>query len=76
MVWYGMVWYGMVWYGMVWYGMVWYGMRVNADRGSHFHPLVLQSKKHFTKGEICQFSAFPFSLKLMFDETLSTSYFV
>ena len=36
---------------------------VNADHGRDFHP--------FTKGEIREFSAFPFSLALMFDQTLS-----
>ena len=37
-------------------------LRVNADHGPDFHP----AADHMTK-----FSAFPFSLHLMFDQTIS-----
>ena len=46
-------------------------MRVKADHGRDFHPLADHKKKlrKLIKGEICVFSAFPFSLQLMFDQT-------
>ena len=46
---------------------------VNADHGRDFHPLADHMTKiqHFTNCEILEFSAFPFSLRLMFDQTLS-----
>ena len=46
-------------------------VRVNADRRRDFHPLTDYRTKlqNFTKGEICEFSAFLFSLQLMFDQT-------
>ena len=44
---------------------------VNADHGHDFYPLTnhITKLRNFTKGEICQLSAFP--LYLMFDQTLS-----
>ena len=44
-------------------------VRVNADRGRDFHPLAdhMTKLRNFTK----EYSEFPFSLKLMFDPTLS-----
>ena len=44
-------------------------LRVNADHGRDFHPLAdhMMKLKKFTMFEICVFSAFPFSLQLMFD---------
>ena len=47
--------------------------RVNANHGRDFHPLAdyMTKLQNFTKDEIRDFSAFPFSLKLMFDQTLS-----
>ena len=46
---------------------------VNADHGRDFHPLAdhMTKLKNSPKGEIREFSAFPFSLQLMFDKTLS-----
>ena len=47
---------------------------VNADDGRDFHPLAdhTTTLKHFTKGKVRrQFSAFPFSLQLMFDPALN-----
>ena len=48
-------------------------VRVNADHRRDFHPLAdhMTKLRDFTKGEIREFSAFPFSFHLMFDETLS-----
>ena len=47
--------------------------RVNADHGRDFHILAdhTTTLRKFNKGEIREFSACPFSLKLMFDQTLS-----
>ena len=44
-------------------------VRVSAGRGCDFHPLAAHMTKlrNFTYGEMCEFSAFPFSLHLMFD---------
>ena len=41
---------------------------VNADHGCDFHPLNdhMTKLQNFSKGEIREFSAFPFSLQLMF----------
>ena len=46
---------------------------VNTDHGRDFHPLAdnMTKIRTFTKGEIREFSTFPFSLYLMFDQTLS-----
>ena len=46
---------------------------VNADRGRDVHTLAdhMTKLRNFTKGEIREFSAFPFSLDLMFDQTLT-----
>ena len=48
-------------------------MRVSADHGRDFRPLTghLTKLKNFTKVGIREFSAFPFSLQLMLDQTLS-----
>ena len=48
-------------------------LRVSADHGLVFHPLDnhITKLRNFTNGEIREFSAFPFSFQLMFDETLS-----
>ena len=48
-------------------------VQVNADHGHDFHPLADHMTKLniFTKGDFREFSAFPFSLHLMFDQTLS-----
>ena len=48
-------------------------VRVNADHVRDFHPLAdhMIKLQHFTKGEIQEFSAFPFSIQFMFDQTLS-----
>ena len=48
-------------------------LRVNADHGCEFHTLAdhMTKLKNFTKGEILECSVFPFSLHLMFDQTLS-----
>ena len=42
--------------------------QVNADHGHDFHPLAdhMNKLQNFTKGEIHEFSAFPYSLQLMF----------
>ena len=42
-------------------------MRVNADHGCDFHRLVdhMTKLRNFTKGEIHEFSVFPFSLQLI-----------
>ena len=47
-------------------------VRVNADHGRDFHPLAdhVTTLQNYTKGEIREFSAFPFSLHLVFDQTL------
>ena len=46
---------------------------VNADLGRDFYRLAdrMTKLRYFTQGKICKFSAFPFSLQLMFDQTLS-----
>ena len=46
---------------------------VNADHGRDLHPLAdhMTKLRIFTKEENPEFSAFPFSLQLMFDQTLS-----
>ena len=46
--------------------------RIYADYGREFHPLAdhMTSLRNFTTGEIRDLSAFPFSLDLMFDQTL------
>ena len=46
---------------------------VNADHGHDFHPLAdhITKLRNFTKGKTRNFSAFPFSLHLMFDQALS-----
>ena len=48
-------------------------VRVNADHGRGFHPLVdhMTTLRNFTMGEIYDFPALTFSLPLMFDKTLS-----
>ena len=48
-------------------------LRVKADHGCVFHPLAdhLTKLRNFTNGEIREFSAFPISLQLLFDQTLS-----
>ena len=48
-------------------------MWVNADHGRDLHPLAdyMTKSRNFTLGEINEFSAFPFSLHLTFDQTLS-----
>ena len=48
-------------------------VRVNAGHGRDFHRLAdnMTELQNFTKGEIHEFSAFPFSLQLLFDQTLS-----
>ena len=45
-------------------------VRVNADHGRDFHPLACHVTKlhNFTDGE---FSVFPFSRQLMFNQTLN-----
>ena len=42
-------------------------VRVNADHGHDFHPLI----DHMTKGENRDFLAFGFSLHLMLEQVLS-----
>ena len=44
-----------------------------ADHGCDFHPLAdhMTKLRNFTKGEIREFSTFPFSLQLMCDQTLT-----
>ena len=48
-------------------------LRVKADHGRGFHTLAdhMTKLQCFSKGEIGEFSAFPFSLQLMFDQALS-----
>ena len=48
-------------------------VRVKASHGRDFHPLAdyMTKLQNFTNGEIREFSAFSFSLHLMFDHTLS-----
>ena len=48
-------------------------VRVKADHQPDFLPLIghMTMLRHFIKGEIHEFSAFPFSLHLMFDQILS-----
>ena len=48
-------------------------VRVNTDHEHDFHPLGdhMTKLQNFTKGEIQKFSAFPMSLHLLFDQTLS-----
>ena len=48
-------------------------MPVIADCGRDFRPLDdhVTKLRNFTKDEIREFSAFPFSVHLMFDQTLS-----
>ena len=48
-------------------------MHVSTDHQRDFRPLDdhITKLQHFTKGEIREFSPFPFSLDLMFDQTLS-----
>ena len=45
---------------------------VNADHGRHFHLLAdhMTKFRNVTKGDVRGFSAFPFSLQLMFEQTL------
>ena len=49
-------------------------MRVYANLGSDFHPLAnhMKTLRNFTKGEICELSAFPFSL--LSDDFIKTTY--
>ena len=46
---------------------------INADHRHDFHLLAdhMTKLRNFTKGDICGFSVFPFSLQLMFDQILS-----
>ena len=48
-------------------------VRVNANHERDFHPLAdhMTKLQNYTKNEIREFSAFPFSLHLMFNQTLS-----
>ena len=48
-------------------------IRVIPDNRLDFHPLAYHTTKlrHFNSGDICEYSTFPFSLDLMFDQTLS-----
>ena len=48
-------------------------MRVNANLRRDLRPLAdhMTKLRNFNKGEIHEFSAFPFSLKLILDQTLS-----
>ena len=48
-------------------------VRINADHRRDFSPLIdhMTKLRHFTKVEIRELSVFPFSFKLMFDQTLS-----
>ena len=41
---------------------------VKTDHGHDHLTDHMTELKNFTKGEICEFSAFPFSLQLMFDQ--------
>ena len=47
--------------------------RFDADHGRDLHPLVdhMTMLLNFTKDEIREISAFPLSLQLLFDQTLS-----
>ena len=47
-------------------------LRVKADHGRDFHPFAdhVTKLRNFTKGEIREFSAFPFSFHFMLDQTL------
>ena len=45
--------------------------RVNADHGRHFLVDHRAKLRNFTKGENREFSAFPCSRQLIFDQTLS-----
>ena len=49
-------------------------VRVNADHGCDFHPLTdhMIKLRNFTKGKICEFSAFPLSLQLLFKNYIHT----
>ena len=53
-------------------------LQVNADHGHDFHPLAdhMTKLQNFTKGDIHEFSAFPFSLQLMFDQTCNLIVFL
>ena len=44
-----------------------------AAHGRYFHPVADHMTKLKKFGEICEFSVFPFSVQLMFDQTLSNS---
>ena len=44
---------------------------INADHGRDFITDHITKLRYFTKGDNFEFSAFPFSFQLMFDETLS-----
>ena len=48
-------------------------LRVNVDQGHDFQPLVdhMTKYRNFIKVEICAVSAFPFSVQLMFDQSLT-----
>ena len=48
-------------------------VRVNGDQGREFYLLTnhMTELQHFTKIEVHEFSVFPFSFHLMFDQTLS-----
>ena len=48
-------------------------LQVKADHGCDFHPLAdrVTKLRNFTKVDIREFSAFPFSLQLMFDQMLT-----
>ena len=48
-------------------------LHINADPERDFHPLtdhMTKLRNFTTKDDIREFSAFPFSLQLMFDQTL------
>ena len=47
-------------------------VRVNANHGHDFHSLTdhMTKLQNFTNGEIPEFSSFPFSLQIMFDQTV------
>ena len=50
-----------------------YTLQINADHGRDFHPPVdyMTKLRNFTKGIIREFSAFIFSLQLMFHQIVS-----
>ena len=50
---------------------------VKADHGRDLHPLAdhMTKLRTFTNSDICEFSAFPFSLHLMLDQTLNNLIF-